>query len=159
MSQLDHPLSDYAPGCPDELGTSPFVARPMMRPRKQAHGLVLRVILLSIIWPIAMQGAQYYVSTNGSNSNNGSLNSPWQTLQYALGRLSPGDTVASHASPTTGRQQHVTEGFDRKINRLCNRLGHVAMLRPAHRLPGSGPGLWRKNLQAQIWPSRRQSAG
>ena len=93
MSQLDHPLSDYAPGCPDELGTSPFVARPMMRPRKQAHGLVLRVILLSIIWPIAMQGAQYYVSTNGSNSNNGSLNSPWQTLQYALGRLSPGDTL------------------------------------------------------------------
>jgi parallel beta-helix repeat protein len=40
--------------------------------------------------------ATYYVSPTGSNSNNGSSGSPWQTINYAVdsGRnLQPGDTV------------------------------------------------------------------
>jgi hypothetical protein len=33
------------------------------------------------------------VSPNGSDSNSGTLNSPWQTLEHALGMLSPGDVL------------------------------------------------------------------
>jgi len=39
------------------------------------------------------QTTHYYVSPNGSDQNTGSLNSPWQTLEYALGKLSPGDIL------------------------------------------------------------------
>jgi hypothetical protein len=37
--------------------------------------------------------ATHYVSTSGSNSNDGSLAHPWATLAYAESQLSPGDTV------------------------------------------------------------------
>ncbi len=35
----------------------------------------------------------YYVSGNGNNSNNGSISSPWETIQYAVNQLHPGDTL------------------------------------------------------------------
>ncbi len=38
-------------------------------------------------------GSQYYVSTSGSNSNPGTLASPWKTLSYAAGKLIAGDTL------------------------------------------------------------------
>lgn len=39
------------------------------------------------------QVTQYYVSPQGSDNNAGTLNSPWQTLEYALGKLAPGDIL------------------------------------------------------------------
>lgn len=38
-------------------------------------------------------GNVYYVATNGSDSNNGSIGSPWATVQYAGRTARPGDTV------------------------------------------------------------------
>jgi len=35
----------------------------------------------------------YYVATNGSNSNAGTLASPWKTLSYSVGRLIAGDIL------------------------------------------------------------------
>lgn len=35
----------------------------------------------------------FYVSTNGSDSNDGSRNTPWGTIQYALDQLEPGHTL------------------------------------------------------------------
>ena len=46
-----------------------------------------------MLWPMAAQAAQYYVSPSGNDSNNGSLNNPWQTLPYAFGRLVAGDVL------------------------------------------------------------------
>ncbi|MGD9634798.1 MAG: right-handed parallel beta-helix repeat-containing protein [Pirellulales bacterium] len=37
--------------------------------------------------------AQFYVSTTGNNSAAGTADAPWQTLQYAAGRVNPGDRV------------------------------------------------------------------
>jgi hypothetical protein len=37
--------------------------------------------------------SNYYVSTTGSNSNNGSQLTPWQTIQYSLGKVATGDTL------------------------------------------------------------------
>jgi hypothetical protein len=39
------------------------------------------------------QGTEYYLSPTGSDSNSGTLNSPWQTLTHALGQLGPGDIL------------------------------------------------------------------
>ena len=38
-------------------------------------------------------GNIYYVSNSGSNSNNGSLNSPWKTIQQAADNVQAGDKV------------------------------------------------------------------
>jgi len=35
----------------------------------------------------------YYVSPNGSNNNNGSLGSPWQTIMHSVKNTGPGDTI------------------------------------------------------------------
>jgi len=36
---------------------------------------------------------EFFVSTNGSDSNDGSRNTPWGTIQYALDQLEPGHTL------------------------------------------------------------------
>lgn len=38
-------------------------------------------------------GGNYYVAPTGSDSNNGSLSSPWKTIQYAATKAIAGDTV------------------------------------------------------------------
>lgn len=38
-------------------------------------------------------GATYYVATNGSNGNDGSLASPWATVAYGISQLVAGDTL------------------------------------------------------------------
>ncbi|MCU1226145.1 MAG: hypothetical protein JWQ42_4238 [Edaphobacter sp.] len=53
--------------------------------------------LLCAFSPLAMVHAEaqttYYVATNGSDSNNGSINSPWATPQHSSTVAQPGDTV------------------------------------------------------------------
>ena len=46
----------------------------------------------------------YYVSTTGSNGGAGTSAAPWQTLQYAAGRVAPGDTVVVRAGDYAGFQ-------------------------------------------------------
>lgn len=41
----------------------------------------------------AATGTTYYVATNGNDSNNGSINSPWRTVQHAADEAQAGDTV------------------------------------------------------------------
>ncbi|GBE37036.1 hypothetical protein BMS3Bbin07_01194 [bacterium BMS3Bbin07] len=40
-----------------------------------------------------IEGSAYYVSPDGSDSNDGSVDSPWATIQYASDNSGPGDTV------------------------------------------------------------------
>lgn len=43
--------------------------------------------------PIASAAPTFYVSTSGNDTNDGSQNAPWRTIQHALDRLQPGQTV------------------------------------------------------------------
>lgn len=43
--------------------------------------------------PPAERPVDYFVSFAGDDLNAGTLESPWQTLQYAVGRVIPGDTI------------------------------------------------------------------
>lgn len=45
------------------------------------------------------QGTDYYVSTTGSNTNNGSISAPFRTIQHAAFIVNPGDIV--HVLPGT----------------------------------------------------------
>lgn len=51
------------------------------------------VLSLFLVFPSRALAATYYVSTTGSNSNDGSSGSPWLTLQYAETTATNGDTV------------------------------------------------------------------
>ena len=47
----------------------------------------------TIAAPAVVQGAVYYVASNGDDANPGTLDYPWQTIQKAAQTLVPGDTV------------------------------------------------------------------
>jgi Concanavalin A-like lectin/glucanases superfamily/Right handed beta helix region len=54
--------------------------------------IVILVALNSVIG-IQLFAADYYVATGGSNSNAGSISSPWETVAYGISGLSGGDTL------------------------------------------------------------------
>jgi hypothetical protein len=56
------------------------------------HIGIFTLIILGLTLPIQGQNS-YFVSVSGSNSNDGSLGKPWQTINYGLGKLFPGDTL------------------------------------------------------------------
>jgi hypothetical protein len=52
--------------------------------------------LLSLLFLLSysvFSQTNYYVSTSGSNSNSGSLSSPWKTVQYALNNVATNSTI------------------------------------------------------------------
>jgi len=59
------------------------------------HRVTLRCCLFTAIAALAnfSFAAQFYVSTTGSNAAAGTADAPWQTLQFAAGRVNPGDRV------------------------------------------------------------------
>src|SRR5689334_15822829 len=59
-----------------------------------------------------MMSATYYVATNGSDSNAGTITSPWKTLQKAVASVASGDTVnlrgGTYAGGVTLNKSNVT---------------------------------------------------
>ena len=59
--------------------------------------------------------ADYYVATSGSDSTgNGSLSTPWATIQYAVGQVSDGSTILVRPGTYTGRTRfarHFVQGI------------------------------------------------
>ncbi|MNK08988.1 hypothetical protein D3C87_269350 [compost metagenome] len=60
---------------------------------------IIFLVFTIISSTIAFAQTNYYVSPTGSNSNNGSLSSPWQTIQYGLNQMSSSDVL--HVFPGT----------------------------------------------------------
>jgi hypothetical protein len=54
---------------------------------------IISLIVFAISTLMAFGQNNFFVSPTGNNANNGSLNAPWQTIQYGLNQLSPGDTL------------------------------------------------------------------
>ena len=50
-------------------------------------------ILVLIISVCSFAQTNYYVAITGNNSDNGSINRPWQTIQYGVSQLNIGDTL------------------------------------------------------------------
>lgn len=48
--------------------------------------------------------ADYYVSTVGNDSNSGTKNNPWRTIQHAADVIHPGDTALVRAGTYAGFQ-------------------------------------------------------
>ena len=54
---------------------------------------MLRITIIYTFLTASLFSSSYYVSTSGSNSNNGSENSPFATIQIGIDAASDGDTV------------------------------------------------------------------
>jgi hypothetical protein len=54
---------------------------------------MLILSMLAFSNPVSASGNTYYVATNGSDINTGTLSAPWKTVQYAANKVSDGDTV------------------------------------------------------------------
>jgi len=54
---------------------------------------IFLIVCITFISTNILAQTNYYVSTTGNNSNNGSLSSPWQTIQFGVNQLSAGDTL------------------------------------------------------------------
>lgn len=68
----------------------------------------MRLIILFLA-ALCSFGAERYVSTSGSNSNNGTIGSPWLTIQHALNNSSCGDVINVRAGTYS---RFVAIGFD-----------------------------------------------
>jgi len=53
----------------------------------------------------------YYVATTGKNTNNGSIEVPWQTIQYGVSQLNAGDTLNIMAGTYLGKIDLSTSGL------------------------------------------------
>jgi Pel9A-like, right handed beta helix region len=71
----------------------------MERKKTYLIWLSIVVIIFSLVFPqwlvfsASASGDSYYVSTSGSDSNAGTLASPWRTIQKAANTVTQGDTV------------------------------------------------------------------
>lgn len=63
--------------------------------------LLLATLVLAAS-PVSAPATQFYVSTSGLDTNAGTTNSPWKTLQHAANLVGPGDRVTVRAGNYTG---------------------------------------------------------
>ena len=63
--------------------------------------MALVAAFVAFAYPAHAAGTSYYVDTSGANSNDGSSGSPLATLQEAVNRASPGDTITVRACTYT----------------------------------------------------------
>ncbi len=54
---------------------------------------IVAVVLITIVSTFSFSQNNYFVATTGNNSNNGSLSSPWATIQHGVNQLTAGDTL------------------------------------------------------------------
>ena len=81
-----------------------FLAARPTGPKQETHisqtgprcSLAFVLILFSSIALLAQDGATFYVSTSGSDSNPGTLTQPWMTIEHAANTATAGATVYVH---------------------------------------------------------------
>lgn len=61
------------------------------------------LVFMIIFSTIVFAQNNFYVSTTGNNSNNGSLTTPWETIQFGVSQLSAGDTLNILAGTYSGK--------------------------------------------------------
>ena len=90
MMQLFHyPILTYA--------TFKIHRRGKYEMTKNNVSMVLVIAFSLFLFSGILEAATYYVDPNGSDSNDGSINSPWETIGWASQMLQSGDTVIVRA--------------------------------------------------------------
>jgi hypothetical protein len=77
----------------------------------------------------------YYVSTTGSDANPGSSTAPWRTLQFAFGRLDPGETLVVRGGTYRADLVYERGGTAAAPITVKNYPGETPVLEPVSREP------------------------
>jgi hypothetical protein len=106
-------------------------------------GLILNIVLaipfaFGGTSPVFAAGATYYVATNGSDSNNGTIAYPWLTIQKAADTVVAGDTVYVRGGTY---REYVTIGIS---GTLANPITYMAY-------PGESPVINASGLSDPGW--------
>lgn len=67
-------------------------------------------VTFSLLLPCLTWGASYYVATNGNDSADGSIGTPWLTVQHALDTVAAGDTAIVTAGDYYGTNRTKVDG-------------------------------------------------
>lgn len=59
--------------------------------------LISFIVVLFVITIGEAAAATYYISTDGDDSNDGSISSPWANFNYVISQMSAGDTIIAKA--------------------------------------------------------------
>jgi hypothetical protein len=89
--------------------------------RNSFIGKGLPVFLLVLFLPISVWAADYYVSTTGSDANDGSAASAWKTITYALSQAASGDSI--HVAAGTYSASATGESFPLALKEGVSLLG------------------------------------
>jgi len=106
--------------------------------------IILVIILVS--WMAKAEAATYYVAMSGSNSNSGSIDSPWQTITYAVGSSSgvqPGDTILVRAGNYPETVNPGVSGIPGSPIVLMNYPGENVTLDPGRLRIDNGDDYWK----------------
>jgi len=92
--------------------------------------ILIRIFFSIFFIPLSLSIAQncFYVSTEGSNSNPGTFESPWKTIQYAFTKLNTGDTLFIRGGTYTGQSTLNKSGTREKpivIKNYANELVQI----------------------------------
>lgn len=104
------------------------------------------LILLFLLQSAVSQATTYYVTTTGSDENDGaSVDTAWATLQYAATKVGPGDTVIIAPGEYTGFRHSMAEGHasgteDARITYLADGPGVKITTGVPNVIPEGTPG-------------------
>ena len=93
------------------------------------------ILIFSFCYIPLLFAETYYVSNDGSDFNTGLIGYPWQTLQYAVNRLSAGDMLIVEDGTYTGFYMNTIKGTaaQRITITARNRLGAIINQPPSGR--------------------------
>ena len=108
-----------------------------------AAGLTAAVCAATGLLPLGRAGAAdcndptrtFYVSTTGSDANPGSSTAPWRTLQFAFGRLGPGETLVVRGGLYRADLVYESSGTADAPITVENYPGETPILEPVTREP------------------------
>lgn len=114
------------------------------------HVLLVLAVALFAMPPIPLLAGTYYVSTTGSDANDGSLSSPWLTIQHAVDSVGPGDTIYVRAGVYNELVEFNNSGSAAGgYITLQNYDGETPLI-DGNGLSGSDPGLIKIDYQHHI---------
>ncbi len=88
-----------------------------------------------LFFAFASAQTNYYVAPSGNDTNDGSLATPWATLQYAVTQLSPGDTLNVRAGTYAGQIDLSVSGTSAQKITIRNYQSEVAVISGATLAP------------------------
>ena len=80
--------------------------------------IIMLSVLLFVVIAATAQAATYYVSSSGSDSNPGTLTSPWKTIGKANSTLQAGDTVYIRVGTYSGDYVNPSRSGTSDTNRI-----------------------------------------